>query len=149
MPQAASDTEFSMRYSFKLSTYAGCLTISLATSLLLTGCSSKPAQAPGSAVLFEGVRLVSGDGTVENSAFLVENGKFTKVGKKGEVEAPAGAARVDLTGKTVMPALIDTHSHLGWLIVKTGQMDKESYSKENLIDNLKRDAYYGVGANRN
>src|SRR4051812_38359004 len=115
--------------------------------LLLTGCGSTP-QATSSAVLFEGARLVSGDGTVENSAFLVNNGKFTKVGKKGEVEAPAGAAKVDLTGKTVMPALIDTHSHLGWMVVKTGQMSKETYSKENLLDHLKRDAYYGVGANR-
>jgi hypothetical protein len=138
-----------MRYSIKPSTFTVCLTSSLATLLLLTACSSRPPQAHSSAVLFEGARLASGDGTVENSAFLVENGKFTKVGKKGEVEAPGGAAHVDLTGKTVMPALIDTHSHLGWLIVKTGQMDKESYSKENLIDNLKRDAYYGVGANRN
>ncbi len=138
-----------MRYSIKLSTFTVCLTGSLATFLLLTGCSSKTPQTQSAAVLFEGARLVSGDGTVENSAFLVEDGKFTKVGKKGEVEAPAGAAHVDLTGKTVIPALIDTHSHLGWLIVKTGQMDKESYSKENLIDNLKRDAYYGVGANRN
>ncbi len=125
------------------------LSASLAACLLLlAGCASKP-QAASSAVLFEGARLVSGDGTVENAAFLVDNGKFTKVGRKGEVEAPAGAAHVDLTGKTVTPALIDAHSHLGWLIVKTGQMDDKSYSKENLIDNLKRDAYYGVGANRN
>lgn len=138
-----------MAYSIKPSTLIACLIGFLATFLLLAGCSSKPPQAQSSAVLFEGARLVSGDGTVENSAFLVENGRFAKVGKKGEVEAPAGAALVDLTGKTVIPALIDTHSHLGWLIVKTGQMDKESYSKENLIDNLRRDAYYGVGANRN
>ncbi len=142
-----------MRYSIKLSTFNVCLTSCLISSLgallLLTGCSSNPPQAQSSAVLFEGARLVSGEGAVENSAFLVENGKFTKVGKKGEVEAPAGAAHVDLTGKTVMPALIDTHSHLGWLIVRTGQLDKDSYSKENVIDNLKRDAYYGVAANRN
>jgi imidazolonepropionase-like amidohydrolase len=134
-----------MRYS--ITTVS--LSSTLAALLLLTGCSSTPPQAQSSAVVYEGARLVSGDGAVENAAFVVENGKFTAVGKKGEVTAPAGAAHVDLTGKTVIPALIDTHSHLGWLIVKTGQMDKQSYSKENLIDNLKRDAYYGVGANRN
>lgn len=144
-----------MRNSIKHSTFSAhsrfaFLRMPLAACLLLplTGCGSKP-PAASSAVLFEGARLVSADGTIENSAFLVENAKFTKVGRKGEVEAPAGAARIDLSGKTVMPALIDTHSHLGWMIVKTGQMGKETYSKENLLDHLRRDAYYGVGANRN
>jgi imidazolonepropionase-like amidohydrolase len=144
-----------MRNSIKHSTFSAhsrfaFLPMPLAACLLLplTGCGSKP-PAESSAVLFEGARLVSADGTIENSAFLVENAKFTKVGRKGEVEAPAGVARIDLSGKTVMPALIDTHSHLGWMIVKTGQMGKETYSKENLLDHLKRDAYYGVGANRN
>jgi imidazolonepropionase-like amidohydrolase len=66
-------------------------------------------------VFFEGARLVNGDGSVtEHSAFLIANGKFTSVGKEGAVKAPAGATRVDLAGKTVMPALVDTHVHLGW-----------------------------------
>src|SRR5580692_9283289 len=74
-------------------------------------------------ILFEGARLVNGDGSVtENSAFVIADGKFTSVGKKGSVKAPAGAARVDLTGKTAMPALIDTHVHLGWYVVRTNQI---------------------------
>ena len=70
----------------------------------------------GGAILFEGARLITGTtgAPIENAAFLVENGRFTKVGRKGAVQPPAGAARVDLTGKTVMPALIDIHNHLGW-----------------------------------
>ena len=79
----------------------------------------------------------------------MEDGKITKVGKKGEVEAPAGAAHVDLSGKTVMPAIVDAHAHLGWQIVKTGQIGKDTYSKDNLIDHLKRVAYYGVAATQN
>ena len=119
---------------------SGCL-------LLLAGCASQP---PSSAVLFEGARLISGDNApIENSAFLMEDGKITKVGVKGQVEAPAGAARVDLSGKTVIPALVDAHAHLGWQIVKTGQIGKDTYSKENLIDHLTRVAYYGVAATQN
>jgi len=98
-------------------------------------------------ILFEGARLVNGDGSVtENSAFLIENGKFASVGKKGAVKSPAGATRVDLAGKTVMPALVDTHVHLGWYVVKTNQIDADTYSRENLIDHLERVAYYGVAA---
>jgi imidazolonepropionase-like amidohydrolase len=57
------------------------------------------AQAPASnRTLFEGAGLILGDGSaaIENSAFLVENGQFTKVGRKGEIAAPAGTVRVDL-----------------------------------------------------
>src|SRR4051794_10755531 len=119
--------------------------------MVLSGCSSSsPAPAENAAMLFEGARLIHGDASVvDNSAILVENGKISKVGKKGEVEASAGAARIDLTGKTVMPAIVDAHAHLGWQIVKTGQIGKDTYSKDNLIDHLKRVAYYGVAATQN
>lgn len=98
-------------------------------------------------VLFEGARLITGDGAVvENSAFVIENGKFTLVGKKGQVKGPSGATRVDLNGKTVMPAIVDTHTHLGWYVVKTNQIDANTYTRANLIDHLERVAYYGIAA---
>ena len=79
-----------------------------------------PAQtqtsAARAAVLYKGARLISGDGQapIEGSAFLVENGTVLRVGRKGELVASAGTARVDLAGKTVMPALINTHGHPGF-----------------------------------
>ena len=91
------------------------------------------AQAPR-ATVFEGARLIVGDGAViDDSAFVVENGRFTQVGRRGQVKAPAGAARVDLTGKTVTPTFIDTHTHMGT-------------TRDVLIDQLQRLAYYGVAA---
>ncbi len=81
-------------------------------------CAAAQRQAPsGGATLYEGARLIVGDGNapIENSAFLVENNRFTRVGRKGEIQAPAGAARVDLTGKTVIPGLVDAHSHIGYM----------------------------------
>jgi imidazolonepropionase-like amidohydrolase len=102
----------------------------------------------GGATLFEGARLIVGDGSapIENSAFLVEGDSFTWVGKKGERQPPAGATRVDLTGKTVMPALIDGHNHMGLINEKDGSNSKANYTKENLVDQLERYAYYGVAA---
>ena len=75
---------------------------------------------PGGPVLFEGARLIVGDGNapIEDSAFLMENNKFTKIGKKGEIQPPEGAAGVRTYGRTVMPALIDTHTHLGWAVLR-------------------------------
>jgi imidazolonepropionase-like amidohydrolase len=115
---------------------------------LLTAACSRPAPSPeASATVFEGARLITDSSTVlENSSFVIDNGKIATVGRKGEVTAPAGAAHVDLTGKTVIPALVDTHTHLGWAMIKTGRIDKDTYSKDNLIDHLHRLAYYGVAA---
>jgi len=85
--------------------------------------------------VFEGARLIIGDGRapIENSAFVVDGGRFTQVGRSGDVKVPAGAARVSLAGKTVMPTIIDTHTHL-------------STTREALISDLKRRVYYGVSA---
>ena len=111
---------------------------------------ARPAgQAPlttPAVVLFEGARLVTGDGgtPIENSAFLVENRRFTFVGKKGEVPLPRGGVRVDLTGKTVMPALVELHGHLGYWKGLNNLV--ENFTRENLIDHLQRFAYHGVAA---
>src|SRR5881397_2985190 len=93
------------------------------------------AQQPPAATVYEGARLITGDGSaaVADSAFVVENGRFTAVGRKGQVKAPAGAAHVDLTGKTVMPAIVDAHKHL-------------AVTRDALVDQLQHFAYYGIGA---
>lgn len=105
------------------------------------------AQAPTSArTLFEGARLIAGDGAapIENSAFIVENGQVSRIGRKGEIPASAGTVRIDLTGKTVMPALVDAHAHVGYT---KGLTDlQENYTRENFTDILRRYAYSGVAA---
>ena len=118
--------------------------------VLLAGCASPRPATQSNGILFEGARLIPGgpEGAVENSALLVRDGKFVQVGRKGEIPAD-GAARVDLTGKNVIPALIDTHTHLGWEIVAEGRIGADTYSRDNLVDHLNRLAYYGIAATRN
>jgi imidazolonepropionase-like amidohydrolase len=117
--------------------------------LAFLGCSSssEARQATDTAppTLYVGATLVVGDGSepIQNSAFLVENGRFTQVGAADEVEPPEGAVRVNLNGKTVIPALVDLHSHVGYEKVSIGTQAKENYTRENLIDHLERYAYTG------
>src|SRR5262245_43268731 len=118
--------------------------IALCSAFLFAACGAMPpiAQAPGAATLYEGARLIVGDGNaIESSAFLVENNQFSRVGRKGEIQAPAGASRVDLTGKTVMPGIVDAHGHLGFLDATTGKLSKDHFTRENYIDHLQRYAY--------
>jgi len=101
----------------------------------------------GNLIVFEGARVITGDGAViEEGAFIIEGDKFAAVGKKGEVATPPGATRVDVTGKTVMPTKTDLHGHLGFENVIEGTTSKENFTRQNLIDHLERYAYTGFGA---
>jgi imidazolonepropionase-like amidohydrolase len=108
----------------------------------------RASQASRGATWFENARLIVGDGSaaIESSAFLVEGDSFTWVGRKGERQPPAGANRVDLSGKTVIPALIDGHNHMGLVNEHDGSNSKANYTRDNLIDQLERYAYYGTAA---
>jgi len=96
--------------------------------------------------VFEGARLITGDGgtPIENAAFVVENGRIVAVGRRGEVRIPDGAARVDLAGKTVIPALVDAHSHIGYMHNLTS--GPQNYTRENILDHMEKFAYFGVAA---
>ena len=123
------------------------LIVALAATLVPYG-SPVSGQAGGTVTLFEGARLITGEpgGTLENSAFIVENDRFLRVGKKGEVALPRGAARVDLTGKTVMPALVELHAHLGYFTTNTERRPRAaSFTRDQLLHDLQQLAYYGVG----
>ena len=102
---------------------------------------------PARVTIYEGARLITGDGSaIEDSAFIVTGNTFTLVGRRGQVQVPAGAMRVSLAGKTVMPAKVDLHGHIGYQHDWDGTMAKEYFTRENLIDHLQRLAYYGFSA---
>ncbi len=104
--------------------------------------------APGP-VVYEGARLVLGTDAapIENGAFVVQNGRITAIGPRAAVRVPPGAARVDLTGKTVMPALVNIHAHVGYekWITPAGDSRAENHTPANIHDHLQRQAFYGVG----
>ena len=115
--------------------------LSVITLCLAAACTTPQTveTTQSTAVVYEGARLIVGDGgePIEDAAFVVEEGRFTQVGSRGQLNAPPGALHVDLNGKTVMPAIIDTHKHL------TNR--PEANTHEALVDELQRLAYYGVG----
>jgi imidazolonepropionase-like amidohydrolase len=100
----------------------------LATTVGVLVAGSASAQV----TVFEGARMIVGDGrVVDNATLVVDRARIVQAG--AGVQAPAGATRVNLAGKTVMPMIIDTHVHL-------------STTREKLINDLKRRAYFGVSA---
>ncbi len=101
--------------------------------VLSAGACDAGSDAPASsAVAFEGARVIVGDGAViEDAVFVVDGGSFVGVGAAGEVEVPEGAARMDLSGKTVMPAIVNAHFHL-------------NPEREARTEQLQHSAYYGT-----
>jgi imidazolonepropionase-like amidohydrolase len=116
------------------------------TVLSARALTGSQAPQPVAAVLYEGARLIPGDGSppIENSAFFVDGRSIVRVGKKGAVTAPAGARRVDLTGKTVMPTIVNAHGHPGFQRGLTYSAD--NFTRETIVDDLNRALYYGVAA---
>lgn len=100
--------------------------------------------APAQTQLFEGARLIAGDGSpaIENAALLIERGLITRIGRKGDIALPSGGARVDLAGKTVMPAIISPHVHPGFQ--KGLTYLAENYTRETIMEDLSRELYFGI-----
>ena len=96
------------------------------------------------ATVYEGGRLIIGDGSaaIENGTFVVQNGHITAIGRA--INPPSGATHVNLAGKTVMPAMINVHVHIGY--EKYTSWGAQNYTAENVLDHLQREAFYGTAA---
>ena len=115
-------------------------------ALMVAGGCAPQESATSTATYFHGMRLIPGDGSaaIDNAAMLVDGGEILAVGGADAVEAPAGAAHVDFSGRTVMPLLHSLHVHVGYL--KGSTMAAENYTRESILDDLNRYAHYGVGS---
>lgn len=101
-------------------------------AILVASCADP--ETGGEATVFEGARLIVGDGSaaIEDAVFVVEGDRITQAGQRADVEIPENATHVDLSGKTVIPALVNTHVHL-------------ASTRAERIDQLQHMAYYGAG----
>ena len=120
--------------SRQVSFFAGLLWIGIFLAMCWFVLGTAEAQQATAVRVFEGARLITGaeGAPITDAVFIVANGQFTAVGRRGQINVPAGAVRVDLTGKTVMPAIIDAHKHL-------------AATRDALVDQLQHLAYYGIG----
>jgi imidazolonepropionase-like amidohydrolase len=117
-------------------------------AFLLAEHSSPRAQQAantGRPTAFEGARLIVGNASppIERAVLVIDGRRITAVGRLGDVQIPANATRVDLTGKTVMPAIVDTHSHLGYFDEVADKEMVDSFTRARVLDHLDRFAYSG------
>ena len=104
------------------------------------------AQAKAQVIVLKGARLIDGTGrpAIENSVLVIEGDHVVAAGKSGAVSIPKDAAVQDMTGKTIMPALINLHGHLG-LSSNGADSAAGHYTQENVVKQLNKYLSYGIG----
>jgi imidazolonepropionase-like amidohydrolase len=86
----------------------------------------------GAPIVIHADRILDGKGKViEGGTVVVQNGKITKVDA-----APAGAVTYDLKGMTVMPGMIDAHSHLTWYFNRQGRYHTRQTDKDTPVESM-------------
>jgi hypothetical protein len=94
-------------------------------------------------VLLRHARIIDGNGgqPVEHADMLLKGDRIAAIGTGMQAK---DATIVDMSGKTIMPALISAHSHIGY--VKGNGSSAANYTRDNLLLQLDRYERYGVGA---
>ena len=110
----------------------------IAAVVLVAAAASAETLVPHNFTLIDG----TGRPPVTNAALVITDGRIRYAGPKAGLKAPQGAQSIDLTGKYVMPGIINLHGHLA--NVKGLVQDPKNYTPENLDANLKTYANYGV-----
>ena len=111
--------------------------------LFLTVISCKSQETSGQNYrVFTGATIIDGNGgePIRNGVLIVQNGRVVSVGTKAGIGIPEKATVTDVTGKFIMPGLINAHGHVG----DTKGIEGGHYSRQNVIDNLAIYARYGV-----
>ncbi len=121
---------------------AGALALVVGVFSVVSGQSA----ATSGPVAYEGARFILGDARppVERGVVVVQGGRITALGTRGAIAVPPAATHVDLSGKTVMPAMVNIHVHIGYEGYTS--WGAENYTPANVLDHLQREAVYGVGA---
>jgi imidazolonepropionase-like amidohydrolase len=106
------------------------------------GAAGTGAGTAAGLVAFTGATIIDGAGgePFADGVLLVRGGRIEAVGAAGDVAVPAGAERVDLSGRTVLPGLINAHGHVGG----TRGLESGHYSEDNVVDHLRLYARYGI-----
>ena len=115
-----------------------------AAAALFAAAMAAPASAE--TTILSNVTVIDGTGkpAAPNSGIVMTDGKITWVGPMAQLKAPKGATTRDLSGKYVMPGIIDSHVHVG--MMKDVTQDVKFYDRANVETDLKIYAAYGVTA---
>src|SRR5207302_483410 len=110
--------------------------VAILVALLLPGALLAEVKVLKNFTLIDG----TGRPAVPQSAMIVDNGRISWIGPAAQLKAPNGAETVDLSGKFVMPGIINLHGHIGNTVDLT--QDAKFYNRKSVEENLRTYALY-------
>ncbi|HZV07359.1 MAG TPA: amidohydrolase family protein [Gemmataceae bacterium] len=85
--------------------------LSLPLILILIPVGAAPAE---DTIAYRGARILTAAGApIDKGVLIVRKDKIIAIGAQANTPIPEGVKIIDLSGKTVIPGLVDTHSHIG------------------------------------
>src|SRR5580692_2145028 len=129
-----------MKVSFRLN---GWMIFWIFLSTLVAGPRAG-AQTKARIVVLKGARLIDGTGrpAIENSVLVIEGDRIMSAGPAAGITIAKDADVRDVSGKTIMPALINLHGHLG--LSTNGADVAPQYTQENVVKQLNKYLSYGI-----
>jgi imidazolonepropionase-like amidohydrolase len=114
------------------------------SSIWLTLIALLPLPVFSEVIAFKNFTLIDGNGgpAIADAGMVIDNGRITWIGSAARLKAPADALVADLSGKYVMPGIINLHGHPGGTIDMT--QDPKNFTRQNLEKDLRTYASYGV-----
>jgi imidazolonepropionase-like amidohydrolase len=93
-------------------------------------------------IAFTGATIIDGSGAVpiSNAVLLISSGRILAIGTKEQVTIPENTTIINVSGKTIIPGLINAHGHVG----DVKGIEPGNYSLKNIEDNLKTYGRYGI-----
>lgn len=69
---------------------------------------------PSGKLVLQGARIITmrGDEVIDNGVIVIEQNRISAIGAAGAVTVPRDAKIIDLSGKTIMPGMVDVHAHM-------------------------------------
>ena len=119
--------------------------ITITSLLTLSGLLlilSAPLSANEGSLAFVGARIIDGtaNAPIEDGVLVITDGRIRSVGPRDAVTIPEDAQQIDVSGKTIMPGLINAHGHVGGTLGLGGGQ----YNTGNLLRQLRLYARYGI-----
>lgn len=93
-------------------------------------------------IAFTGATIIDGNGgtPIQNGVLLINGSRIVTFGTKEQVKIPANAELINVSGKTIIPGLINAHGHVG----DVKGIDPGHYSRQNIENDLSIYARYGI-----
>ncbi len=117
----------------------------LAIFLVFVSCqSAEQSEMTAKITVIEGATVIDGvaDTPIKDAILVIEGDTIRNLGRRGIFDIPADAVTINAAGKTIMPALVNLHSHIGMAEGMVRGWD--NYNRERILRDANIYLYYGV-----